>query len=161
MPHNNHCCITSPGVTYHTRILTSKSMSALLLLTAKLETRPWFSSRQYPKLLPWNSSLTHEIAKRRQLLRNWVIKLSNIYATKKRNAPLRNVQLSGRSHVICQFSLYQCKCMSGTAASQGVEIVLKKIGHEQSGGQIVKSQEISVFIMLSCWISSSNWNHLS
>ena len=27
----------------------------------------------------------------------------------------------------------------------GVEIVLKKIGHEQSGGQIVKSQEISVF----------------
>ena len=26
----------------------------------------------------------------------------------------------------------------------GVEIVLKKIGHEQSGGQIVKSQEISV-----------------
>ena len=42
-----------------------------------------------------------------------------------------------------------------------VELVLKKIGHEQSGGQIVKSQEISVFIMLSCWISSSNWNHLS
>ena len=42
----------------------------------------------------------------------------------------------------------------------GVEIVLKKIGHEQSGGQIVKSQEIRVFIMLSCWISSSNWNHL-
>ena len=27
----------------------------------------------------------------------------------------------------------------------GVKIVLKKIGHEQSGGQIVKSQEISVF----------------
>ena len=26
----------------------------------------------------------------------------------------------------------------------GVEIVLKKIGHEPSGGQIVKSQEISV-----------------
>ena len=25
----------------------------------------------------------------------------------------------------------------------GVELVLKKIGHEQSGGQIVKSQEIS------------------
>ena len=43
----------------------------------------------------------------------------------------------------------------------GVEIVLKKIGHEQSGVQIVKSQEISVFIMLSCWISLSNWNHLS
>ena len=41
-----------------------------------------------------------------------------------------------------------------------VEIVLKKIGHEQSGGQIVKSQEIRVFIMLSCWISSSNWNTL-
>ena len=43
----------------------------------------------------------------------------------------------------------------------GVELVLKKIGHEQSGGQIVKSQEISVFIMLSCWISSSNWNHVN
>ena len=39
--------------------------------------------------------------------------------------------------------------------------MLKKIGHEPSGGQIVKSQEISVFIMLSCWISSSNGNHLS
>ena len=34
--------------------------------------------------------------------------------------------------------------------------MLKKIGHEPSGGQIVKSQKISVFIMLSCWISSSN-----
>ena len=43
----------------------------------------------------------------------------------------------------------------------GVEIVLKKVGHVQSGGQIVKSQEISVFITLSYWISSSNWNHLS
>ena len=43
----------------------------------------------------------------------------------------------------------------------GVKIVLKKFGHEQSGGQLVKSQEISVFIMLACWISSSNWNHLS
>ena len=32
----------------------------------------------------------------------------------------------------------------------GVKIVLKKIGREQSGGQIVKSQEISVFIMLCC-----------
>ena len=36
---------------------------------------------------------------------------------KKRNAPLRNVQLSGRSRVIGQFSLSQCKGMSGTAAS--------------------------------------------
>ena len=43
----------------------------------------------------------------------------------------------------------------------GVEIVLTKIGHEPSGGQIVKSQEISVLIMLSCWISSSDENHLS
>ena len=40
----------------------------------------------------------------------------------------------------------------------GVEIVLKKIGHEPSGGQIVKLHEISVFIMLYCWISSSNRN---
>ena len=52
-------------------------------------------------------------------------------------------------------------CCVTRLLQSGVEIVLKKIGHEQSGGQIVKSQEISVFIMLSCWISSSNWNHLS
>ena len=84
---------------------------------------------------------------------------------KKRNAPLRTVQLSGRPQVIGQFSLYQCKGMSGAAASyvflpSGVEIVLKIIGHEQSGDQIVNSQEISVFIMLPCWISSSSLNHL-
>ena len=30
---------------------------------------------------------------------------------KKRNAPLRTVQLPGRSQWICQFSLYQCKGM--------------------------------------------------
>ena len=36
---------------------------------------------------------------------------------KKRNAPLRTVQLSGRSQPIGRFSLYQCKGMSGTAAS--------------------------------------------
>ena len=36
---------------------------------------------------------------------------------KKRNTPLRTVQLSGRSQVIGQFSLYQCKGMSGTVAS--------------------------------------------
>ena len=36
---------------------------------------------------------------------------------KKRNAPLRTVHLSGRSQVICQLSLYQCKGMSGNAAS--------------------------------------------
>ena len=36
---------------------------------------------------------------------------------KKRNAPLRTVQLSGESYLIDQFSLYQCKCMSSTAAS--------------------------------------------
>ena len=35
---------------------------------------------------------------------------------KKRNAPLRTVQLSGRSQVIGRFSLYQCKGMPGTAA---------------------------------------------
>ena len=29
----------------------------------------------------------------------------------------------------------------------GVEIVLKKIGHEQRGGQIVKSQEISALLL--------------
>ena len=42
--------------------------------------------------------------------------------------------------------------MSGTAASHVFCNQASKIGHEPSGGQIVKSQEISVFIMLSCWI---------
>ena len=56
--------------------------------------------------------------------------------------------------------------MLGTAAlhvflQPGVKIVLKKIGHEPSGDQIVKSQEISVLIMLSWWISSSNENPLN
>ena len=36
---------------------------------------------------------------------------------KKRNAPLRIVQLSGTSQVVDQFNLCQCKDMSGTAAS--------------------------------------------
>ena len=40
-----------------------------------------------------------------------------LYTQQKRNAPLRTVQLPGRSQVIDQFSLYLCKGMSGTAAS--------------------------------------------
>ena len=36
---------------------------------------------------------------------------------KKRNTPLRTVQLIGRSQGIGQFSLYQCKGMSNTAVS--------------------------------------------
>ena len=36
---------------------------------------------------------------------------------KKRNAPLRTVQLSGRSQGIGQFGLYQFKGLPGTAAS--------------------------------------------
>ena len=36
---------------------------------------------------------------------------------KKRNAPLRTVQPSGKSQVIGQFSLYPCKGISVTAAS--------------------------------------------
>ena len=36
--------------------------------------------------------------------------------------------------------------------------MLNKIGHKPSGGQTVKSHKKSVFIMLSCWISSSNAN---
>ena len=36
---------------------------------------------------------------------------------KKRNAPLRTVQLSGKSQMIGQFNLYQCKGMSVTATS--------------------------------------------
>ena len=45
--------------------------------------------------------------------------LDSIYyiPDKKRNAPLTTVQLSGKSQVIGQFSLYQCKGMLVTAAS--------------------------------------------
>ena len=46
-------------------------------------------------------------------------------------------------------------CCVTRLLQSGVEMVLKKIGHEQSRGQIEKSQEISVLIMLSCWISSA------
>ena len=35
-------------------------------------------------------------------------------------------------------------CCATRLLQSGVEIVLKNIGHEQSGGQVVKSQEISV-----------------
>ena len=86
---------------------------------------------------------------------------------KKRNPPLRTDQLPGRSQGIGQFSLYQCKercvkyCCVTRLLQSGVKNMLKKICHEPSGGQIVKSQEISVFIMLSCRISSSNENHFS
>ena len=47
---------------------------------------------------------------------NFLISQSKDIPDKKRNAPLRNVQLSGRSQVIGPFSLYQCKDMSGTDA---------------------------------------------
>ena len=36
-------------------------------------------------------------------------------------------------------------CCVKRLLQSGVEIVLKKIGHEQSGGQIVTSQEIKRF----------------
>ena len=39
--------------------------------------------------------------------------------------------------------------------------MLKKIGHKPGWGQIVMSKKVSVFIMLSCSISSSNRNCLS
>ena len=39
--------------------------------------------------------------------------------------------------------------------------MLKKIGHKPSGGQIVKLQKISIFIMLFCWISYKKGNRLS
>ena len=41
------------------------------------------------------------------------INTCSIIPDKKRNAPHRTVQLPGRSQVIGQFCLYQCKCMSG------------------------------------------------
>ena len=51
--------------------------------------------------------------------------------------------------------------MSGTAALHVLSNQASKLCLGKYGGQIVKSQEISVFIMLSCWISLSNGNHIS
>ena len=45
------------------------------------------------------------------------LRLSSHIPAKKRNAPLRTVQLPGQSQVIGQFILYQFKGMSGNAAS--------------------------------------------
>ena len=90
-----------------------------------------------------------------------------IYTPDKiRNATRRSDQLSGRSHVMGQFRLYRCKGMSGTAAlhivcNQASKMCTRKFAKKPSRGQIVKSQKISVVIMLSCWISPSNGNHLS
>ena len=42
--------------------------------------------------------------------------LSTFTQQKKRNAPSRTVQLSGRTQVISQFMLYQCKGLPGTDA---------------------------------------------
>ena len=52
-----------------------------------------------------------------------VIYISN----KKRNAPRRTVQLSGRLQVMCQFSLYRSKGMSGIAAIHTVDNQASKI----------------------------------
>ena len=53
-----------------------------------------------------------------QFMSNFMIKWLHVFIPdKKRNAPLTTVQLSGKSQVIGQFSLYQCKGMSDTAAS--------------------------------------------
>ena len=50
--------------------------------------------------------------------------------------------------------------MSGTSIIAQIFVPLKEIGHEPSGGHMVRSRKISVFIMLSCRVSSSNGNHL-
>ena len=52
-------------------------------------------------------------------------------------------------------------CCVTRLLQSGVEIVFKKIGHEQSGGQIVKLQEISVFIMLTCWFKAQAIGNIS
>ena len=84
---------------------------------------------------------------------------------KKRNAPHRTAQTSGRSHVIGQFRLYICKGMSGAVVlhifcNQVSKMCKRKLAMNQVG-HIVKSQKITIFIMLSCRISSSNGNRLS
>ena len=56
------------------------------------------------------------IKEKKKLKKIFLSKTTGNIPDKKRNAPLKTVQLSGRSQVIGQFSLYQCKGMSGTAA---------------------------------------------
>ena len=84
---------------------------------------------------------------------------------KKRNAPLRTVQLPGKSQGIGQFSLYQCKGMSSTAASHVFCNLASKCVKENwsrtKWGSNCKVTRNKSFIMLSCWISSSNENHFS
>ena len=55
----------------------------------------------------------------------------------------------------------KCKDMCGTVALNIFCHQVSKMCHKPSGCQIVKSQKISIFIMLFCWISSSNRNCLS
>ena len=73
---------------------------------------------------------------------------------KKRNAPLRTLRLSGRSHVIDQFILYQCKGMSGTAASREFgtrrQNCIKEIGHEPSGGHHSVIGDLSLVVPQEC-----------
>ena len=57
---------------------------------------------------------------------------------KKRNAPGRTVQISGRSQVVGQFNFYWCKGMSGTAAlhifcNQASKMCKRKLGMNQVG----------------------------
>ena len=82
-------------------------------------TRKSFSCRRFARLSRHVLFIGHRpiIVKRAPIGPTCGWKLGTYIPDKKRNAPLRIVQLSGRSQVIGQFSLYQCKVMSGTAAS--------------------------------------------
>ena len=107
---------------------------------------------------------------------------------KIRNATRRTDQLSGRSQVFFLLFWISDLTHSATGAAKitsdgpvsfisvqryvryccitcclkpGVKNVYKKIGQKPSRCQIVNSQKISVFIMLSCWISPINGNLLS
>ena len=69
--------------------------------------------------------------------------------TTKNPSTLRNITSDRPVQFISVQSYVKYFCVTHLLQSH-VEIVLKKFGYEQSGGQIVKSQEISVFIMLFC-----------
>ena len=56
---------------------------------------------------------------------------------------------------LCQLLLYY------TSFATRSQNVIKKIGHEPSGGQIVSHIKQPFFIMHYCWISSKYWNRLS
>ena len=79
--------------------------------------------------------------------KKWVFKLypTKIKKSTTKNCPTLRKITSDRPIYFISVQRYVSYCCVTRLLQSGVEIVLKKIGNKPSGGQIVKSQEISVF----------------